>query len=499
LTNERRWFVKLGGKKAGEFLMGAKESSKIKFGTDGWRGIISDNFTFDNVRRVAQAIADYYTAKTQRFSTCPRRRGKNATIKIAVGYDTRFLSDKYAQIMAEVLANNGISVLLSEKSIPTPALSFAVKSQQLAAGVMITASHNPYFYNGIKIKTSSGGAAGVEITKALEERVAKGIGKGKAAAVIVRQDLTKDYVKFLRSYIDLKQLKKAHFKVLVDVMYGSGNGFIAQVLKGTCVKLDFIHNCINPSFGKAGRPEPVLENLGEVRQIVKQGGYDLALVLDGDADRIAAFCANGVFIHPQKILGLLALHLLRNRRLTGAIVKTIVGSTLIDNISHKLGLRLYETPVGFKYISDLMQKKDVLVGGEEAGGMGFRDYIPERDGTLAGLLLLEMMSYAHKPMLEILNEMEEEFGRYYYLREDIRIKQQVSGIRYQVSGLRSLLGKKVIQMKDYDGIKLICADESWLMWRASGTEPITRVYAEAKSLRRAKELLAFGKGLILNA
>jgi phosphomannomutase len=276
-------------------------------------------------------------------------------------------------------------------------------------------------------------------------------------------------------------------------MYGSGNGFISEVLKDTKIKLDFIRNEINPSFG-GFRPEPVLENLLPSIQRLKEKKYDLGIVLDGDADRIAGFLGDATFLHPQKILGLLILHLVRNRKLKGSVVKTIVGTTLIDKITQKLNLKLYETPVGFKYISEIMQKEDVLIGGEEAGGIGFKGYIPERDGTLAGLLLIEMMAYENKPMGEILRDMEEEFGRYFYARQDIKLEKPLSSKLYQnFKRIKSVLGKKVVAVKDYDGIKLICEDESWVMVRLSGTEPLIRFYAEASDADKTYDLIKFAK------
>ncbi|MFH1678955.1 MAG: phosphoglucomutase/phosphomannomutase family protein, partial [Candidatus Omnitrophota bacterium] len=430
----------------------------IKFGTDGWRGIISDDFTFDNVRRVGGAIADYYN---RRQKTEDRRQ-----IKIAVGYDTRFLSETYARLISEILANKGINVILSDRAVPTPALSFCVNHNNLTAGVMITASHNPAAYNGIKIKTQSGGAAGLEVTQGIEKllsRVPEGRGRKKPGR-ISEADLTKEYLDFLRSYINLALLKKRSFRVLVDVMYGSGNGLMAKLLSGTKIQLDFLRNQINPSFGGL-RPEPVLENLNPTITQLKKRQYDLGLVLDGDADRIAAFCGSGEFIHPQKILGLLILHLVRNRQMRAGVVKTVAGTMLIDKITDRLGLKLYETPVGFKYICELMEKEDILIGGEEAGGIGFKGYIPERDGSLAGALLLEMMAYQDKSIVEILNEMEQDFGRYYYLREDLHLgkpkapKMLFSKMK-KFKSKKELLGKKVTQVKDFDGVKLICEDES---------------------------------------
>ncbi|MDD5431383.1 MAG: phosphoglucomutase/phosphomannomutase family protein [Candidatus Omnitrophica bacterium] len=457
------------------------DNIEIKFGTDGWRAVIADTYTFKNLEIVSQAVADYLGF------------GK----KVAVGFDTRFMSSNFAGITAKVLSNNGIEVFLSDRPVPTPNLSLIVKLKKLDLGVMITASHNPAEYNGFKIKNSSGGAASLEVTKDVENRLGKTPVKGEndQSTKIHVEDFTRDYVKFIRSYIDLKKIKSKKFKVLVDSMYGSGDSFFAQILKDTNIKLEFMRNTINPSFG-GRRPEPVEENLEELKLRVKKEKFDLGIALDGDADRIAAVAPGGVFIHPQKILGLLALHLNQDRLWSGGIVKTICGTTMIDNIAKFLNVKLYETPVGFKYISNLMETEDIVAGGEEAGGMGVKGYIPERDGTVAGLLLLEMMSYRNKDILKILNETEKKFGKYYYVRADFHLEKRVEPKKEDLP--KELLGKRVVEIKDYDGIKLICEDKSWLMFRGSGTEPIMRTYAEASSLERAKKLLNLGKDLMLN-
>ena len=452
--------------------------AEIKFGTDGWRAIIAEDYTFENLKIVSQAVADYAGP------------GKS----IAVGYDTRFMSRDFARSAARVLAANGIEVTLSDTAIPTPALSFAVKNNKLDLGVMITASHNPAEYNGFKIKTATGGAAGAQITKEVEKLLRKSEVKCLPDSRELKSvDLTRDYVKFIRSFIDLKKIRNKRFKVLVDAMHGSGDSFIARILKGTDIRIEFIRNTINPSF-LGVRPEPLEENLEGLIARVKKERFDLGIALDGDADRIAAVCGAGVFIHPQKILGLLALHLNQDRGWSGGIVKTTAGSTMMDKIAKSLGVRLYETPVGFKYISNLMEKEDILCGGEEAGGMGVKGYIPERDGTVAGLLLLEMMAYRNKPMIDILQDMERQFGRYYYLRDDLRLKHRVEPKRENLPD--ELSGKKVVEVRDYDGIKLICEDESWLMFRASGTEALMRLYSEAKTMKRSKELLSLGARII---
>ncbi|MFH0935732.1 MAG: phosphoglucomutase/phosphomannomutase family protein [Candidatus Omnitrophota bacterium] len=455
------------------------QNSGIHFGTDGWRAVIGEEYTFANLKVVAQAVADYLGV------------GKKA----AVGFDTRFMSGRFARITAEVLAANGIKVILSDRATPTPTLSFAVKSKKLDLGVMITASHNPAEYNGFKIKTSSGGAAGPEITSKVERLLGKSPVKEDrdSALKIKEEDLIRDYIGFIRSYIDLKKIRSRRFRVLVDAMYGSGDSYIGRMLEGTKIELEFLRNEVNPSFG--GRhPEPVEENLQELKSRVKSEKFDLGIALDGDADRIAAVASGGEFIHPQKILGLLALHLIQDRHWTGGIVKTIAGTTMIDNIARALKVKLYETPVGFKYISNLMETEDIVAGGEEAGGMGVKGYIPERDGSVAGLLLLEMMAYRNKDILKILNEAEKHFGRYYYVRQDLRLKERIEPKKEKLP--LELLGKKVVQVKDYDGVKLICEDQSWLMFRASGTEPIMRIYAEARSLKQAKCLLALGGKII---
>jgi phosphomannomutase len=456
-----------------------QDNSEIKFGTDGWRGVIGDNYTFKNLKILSQAVAEYLD------------KGKS----VAVGYDTRFMSGRFAEICAEVLKNNGLRVLLSDSPVPTPTLSFTVKSRGLDLGVMITASHNPAEYNGFKIKVPSGGAAGLDVTSQVEGLLGKNPVKETADAGghITKVDLISDYVKFIRNYIDLKRIKNKKFKILVDAMYGSGDSIIERILKGTSIKVGFLRNTINPSFD-AGRPEPLEEHLEELKLRVKTQKFDLGIALDGDADRIAAVAPGGVFIHPQKILGLLALHLNQDRHWSGGIVKTIAGTTMIDHIAEYLKVKLYETPVGFKYISNLMEKEDIVAGGEEAGGMGVKGYIPERDGSVAGLLLVEMMVYRNKNILGILKETEKQFGKYYYLRCDIHLDKQIEIKKQDMP--EELLGKKVVQVKDFDGLKLICEDESWLMFRGSGTEPLMRLYSESKSLDRARKLLDLGRKMI---
>ncbi len=472
--------------------MAKKVYDEIKFGTDGWRAVISDTFTFKNVAVVSQAIAVWVNKHLKPKKGEPR--------KIALGYDTRFLSAEFAECVAKVLAKNNIKVFLSDAAIPTPTLSFAVTRKKCQAGVMITASHNPGKFNGIKIKTAEGGAASKDITNVVEKYLGKSdvkqmeLDEAIKSKKIVMCDFKADYIKFLQNYIDLKRIKNSRFKVLFDAMHGSGDSLVKDIIKGSKIRLTLMRNDVNPWFC-GGKPEPVVEYLEETIKRVKTEKFDLGLVLDGDADRIAAIAPGGEFIHPQKILGLLVLHLHRNRGVQGGIVKTICGTMMMNNIAKKLGLKLYETPVGFKYISDLMVSEKIIAGGEEAGGMGMPNFIPERDGTLAGLLLVEMMVYQKKNIKKIVQEMEKEFGRYYYERSDLNLGKK-SYDPNKVKTLKKVLGKKVVKMDDYDGVKVTCEDESWLMLRPSGTEPLVRIYSEAKSLKRAKQLIKYAQGLL---
>lgn len=466
---------------------------EIKFGTDGWRGVIADNFTFENVNIVAQAIAEWIKKDLK----AKKGSGKK---KVVIGYDTRFLSSEFAEIVSCVLAANNIDVVLTDKPVPTPALSYYSVKENCVCGIMITASHNPAKFNGVKIKTDLGGGASKDITDKVEEFLGKtnvksiDVKKALAEKKIVKKDFDVAYVKFVQNYLDMKKIKSANFKVITDVMHGSGKSLMADVVKGSKVKLTLMREDINPHFDGT-KPEPVIEYVSGIIERVKKEKFDLGLILDGDGDRIAAVAPGGEYISPQKILGLLVLHLHRNKGRKGGIVKTICGTTMMDNIAKKLGLELFETPVGFKYISDLMINKRIIAGGEEAGGMGVQDYIPERDGTLAGLLLLEMMVYEKKNIKQILQDMEKEFGRYYYERSDIKLGDARFD-KEKLAKVKTLLGKKVVEVKTWDGLKLICEDESWLMFRPSGTEPLVRAYSEAKSLKRAIDLLKLGEKLL---
>lgn len=471
----------------------------IKFGTDGWRAVISEDFTFENVARVSQAIADYFKKRALESQN-------KSTPEMVVGYDMRFLSEKYAQIVSEVLTGNGIKTYLINKPSPTPMVCFFIKENKLSGGVIVTASHNPPQYNGIKIKMDYAGSAEPEVTREIESLIDKSGIKRISHEEAIRSgileliDPSEKYIKFLRNYLDISLFKKKAYRLLVDVMYGTGNNFISEILKGTKCKITIIHNERNPLFGGIN-PEPIPQNMKEVIEIIKKGDFDLAIVNDGDADRVSCVRPDGKIINAGQILALIILHFLEDKKWYGGVVKTISNTTLIDKIAQKYNLRLYETPVGFKYIAKLMREEDILAGGEESGGIGIKNYIPERDGMLTGLLILEMMAYRKKSIIEIMRDVEKEFGKFYYVREDMHYPDKLKERLF--SSLRErpfeyILDTGVVKIKDFDGIKFILADESWLLFRLSGTEPILRIYAEAPFQKKAEDLLKFGKEFALS-
>lgn len=467
----------------------------IKFGTDGWRAVISEDFTFENVKKVAQGMADYLKNEAQALKVKDRT--------VVIGYDTRFLSDKYAELVSSVLAANGIKVILSDRPTPTPSVSFAIKDRGLVGGVMITASHNPARYNGIKFKAYYGGSAGPDITKAFEAYLDKSpvnyrpVDELKANGMITYENIIPPHLAFIKRYANLSLLKKSKMKVLVDSMYGTGNDYISALLAGGKCKVDTIHNEKNPGFNGIN-PEPILPNLKELAEKTKKGKYDIGLATDGDADRLGVALPNGKLLTGHKVMSLLLLHLLEDKKITGGVVQTLCGTVLIDKICKKYGLKTYETPVGFKYICELMIKEDILIGGEETGGVAFKNSIPERDGILSGLLLLEMMAMRKKKMMAILKAVDKEYGTHEYRRLDMRIpedkkKKLVEFLK--TNPPKEILGKAVVKIKTTDGDKFICEDSSWLMMRLSGTEPILRVYSEAASEKKALAILEFGKSI----
>ncbi len=466
--------------------------SKIKFGTDGWRAVISEDFTFENVEIVAQAIADFVRSKK---TPIYRKR------KLMVGYDTRFLSAKYAELIARVLAANGIKVFLSDKACTTPALCVDIKNRKLTGGVMVTASHNPPRYNGIKYKGYFAGSAGSDIIDAIEKRLHKSpvkimpLDEALKKKKIVYENIEKVQLDWVKKYANMRKLKKAKLKVIVDSMNGTGGTYLGEILKNTSIRIDYMNTEDNPGF-KGRAPEPNEKHLKTLVQAVKKGRYDLGIATDGDADRVAVVDENGNVLSGHKVMTLLLLHLLKNRKMKGGVVQTVCGTGLINKICDEWGLPMYETPVGFKYICKIMIEKNILIGGEETGGIGFKNYIPERDGFLSALLIMELMIAEKKPLSRIVADMNKKYGNYVYERLDLKFdgskrKKLVSGIKK--NPLDKVLGRKVVRINAADGTKFICDDGSWLLLRLSGTEPKLRIYSETPSKSMSLKYIEFGK------
>ena len=467
--------------------------AEIKFGTDGWRAIIGEDYTFDNVRMVVQAISDYLN------------KGSGREKEVVIGYDMRFLSEKFASAAAEVLCGNGIKVLLSKDNISTPATCLAIKNRKLDGGIIITASHNPAAYNGIKYRGDFAGPADPEMLKEIEALFRKNKPKlmsqeeAKRKKLLKIEDLTKEHIAFLKQYVDLKLLKKSSMKVVIDVMNGAGEDLLERVLEGTKITINTINSERKPYF-RGKNPEPIASNLEGLISIMKKGGYNIGLATDGDADRIGAVDEKGNFISSHKIMSLILLHFIEDRKMKGSVVKTISGTSLLTKIAKKYKLKLHETPVGFKYICKIMREEDVLIGGEESGGIGFKNYIPERDGVLSGLLLMEMMAYRKKSISGILDDIKKEYGDFFTKRLDMKYPEDKKSRlipALKKSPPDKLLDSKVREVQSFDGIKFICEDESWLLFRLSGTEPILRIYAEANTEKKVDSIIKSAKEMAL--
>lgn len=471
----------------------------ISFGTDGWRGVIADDFTFDNVRLVTQAVCDYVNG--QRAESREQR-------VIVIGYDSRFLSDRFAREAACVAAANGIEVLLSEAVVPTPAVSYAVVDKKTDGAIMFTASHNPYRYNGLKFKAPYGGSATPDITEAIESFLEDDLAKEKELKTVdydsaVKSgdikllDLKEPYLSRLAELVDLDVIGKGNAKVVVDPMYGAGRGYLSELLKRAGCAVEEIHDVHDPYFG-GGQPEPLGQHLADLSERVSVA-WPLGIALDGDADRIGAVDATGEFVSSHKIIALLLRYLHKEKGYSGEVVKTVSTTGMIDILASEYGLVLHETPIGFKYICDKMLEGDVLIGGEESGGIGVKGHIPERDGMLMGALLVEMTSYYGKTIGELWNELEIEHGFFYYDRVDVEIDP---GYRERLlSALEEyepveLAGIAVTRINRADGFKYCLEDNSWLMIRPSGTEPVVRVYCESDTPARVTELIGLGRALL---
>jgi phosphomannomutase len=465
----------------------------IKFGTDGWRSVIAEDFTFENVARVTQAAADYWSANPV----------SGAEKKVIIGYDRRFFSDRFAQTAAEVFAGNDFQVVLTPEPTPTPAVSFAVKAQRAIGGVMITASHNPPIFNGYKLKSHYGGPSDPETCKAVEGFLARNPVRSKTLADAVKskqvviKDIRPAHYAALKKLVDFKLIAKSKLRFAHEALFGVGAGCFEQLLAGTTCKVTTLNAKHDVLFGGIN-PEPIEKNYGRSQAFLRKHPHDICLVTDGDADRVGGMDGRGNYLLTHQIICLLLQHYIVNRKGRGRVVKALTTTAMVDKICAAHGLELTETGVGFKYICAEMLKGDVLLGAEESGGIGFPGHIPERDGIAAGLVLLELLATERVSVNKLLANLEKEFGPHRYGRIDTHFPLEKRGALMEflkTNPPAKLLRSSLAEVKSYDGVKFVADDSSWLMLRGSGTEPILRIYAEAKSDADVQKLLKLGVSL----
>ncbi len=470
---------------------------KIKFGTSGWRGVIADDFTMSRVRVVTQAIADHISSQ-----------GLNEK-GIVIGYDTRFLSERFAEEAAKVLAANGIHSYLANRDVPTPAVSFEIIRRKAAGGFNFTASHNPPHYNGLKFSPAWGGPALPETTKDIETRANALLEKNSIAVLSLADakdkklveeiDLRKAYLDDLKKKIDMETIKKAKLKVAVDVLFGTGRDYLDSMLKDAGCAVTIIHGNRDALFG-GNSPEPSEANLAELSRVMQQGKFDIGLAVDGDADRFGVLDVDGSYINPNQVLALVLDYLCRTREWKGGAARSIATSHLVDAVAKKHGIEVYETGVGFKFIGDLLVQGKIIFGGEESAGMTIKDHVPEKDGILACLLVAEMVAKEKKSIRDMLKKLYKEVGTILNERVNIHLTEanrkavgdRLSQPLNELGGLR-VKGKKTTA----DGTKYMLEDDSWVLMRASGTEPVVRIYVESSSSEKIAMLIEEGKKFIL--
>jgi len=470
-----------------------RSPTPIKFGTDGWRAVIADDYTFENVRRVAGAIAAYVLKHEE-----PSRG-------LIVGYDTRFGSPSFARAAAEVLASAGIPVRISNDYVPTPAVSYAVKNTAAAGAVVITSSHNPWNWNGVKFKAKFGGSAPPAIMKIIEQETAAGSMPRGERASIEEVDLKPAYIRAISGFADLELISKAQFKFAIDCMYGSGRGVLSHIFGEHGIDFVAIRQEVNPLFPGIN-PEPIEPHVRMLQETVVREGCHAGFATDGDADRIGAVAEDGSFVDSHKIFSVLLEWLLRRKQWPGEVVRAFNTTRMLDRIAAKYGRKLNECPIGFKHIADLMMDREILIGGEESGGIGYSRFLPERDGILNSLLLANVMAEEKKPLGELVSRLQKEYGPHYYGRLDLHIADEVkrAAIERAQSDITKRLGTySVLKKENLDGIKFFLdastngkGAEPWVLFRASGTEPLLRIYAEAASPELVQEILTLADSFV---
>jgi phosphomannomutase len=477
------------------------ETTVVKFGTDGWRGIIADDFTYANVRVAAAAIANYVLAD------------EDPAAGVCIAYDTRFGSRSFAKVVAEVLAGAGIPVAMAAEITPTPALSYAVRGRKAAGGVMITSSHNPAEWNGVKYKASYGGSGKPSIMTAIESYLGKRLKQAAKAAAIETVDFNPDYIAAIARFVDLDAIRASGYKFLIDCMYGAGRGVIAGIFTRAHIPFVEIRSEINPAFPGIN-PEPILPHIKAAQVAVVAEKCDAGLITDGDADRIGAVDEHGNVVDAHKILAILAKWLLERKKWPGDVTRAFNTTKMLDRIAAKYGRKLHEHGIGFKYVVDLMLAQEILIGGEESGGIGISKHLPERDGLLNSLLLANVMADEKKTLGQLVAALQEEFGEHQYGRVDMHIDEAVkqsaiarAGALKEAAGAAEFAGMKVLRVETLDGIKFFldnpgCAGkknaaETWLLLRASGTEPLLRVYCESCSVEPVAKVLDAAQKFVL--
>jgi alpha-D-glucose phosphate-specific phosphoglucomutase len=461
-------------------------NDQIKFGTDGWRGVIADDFTFDNVRRVAGAIAAYVL------------KHEDAQRGVIVGYDTRFASQHAARVAVEILAGAGIPVKLANDYTPTPAISYAVKTRQAAGGVVVTSSHNPWNWNGMKFKSKLGGSAAPAIMQIIEEALHAGAMPSRGKAAIEEVDLKQPYIAAICAFADVDLIAKAKFKFAVDAMYGAGRGVLGQIFTSRAIQHVAIRQELNPLFPGIN-PEPIEPHVALLQQTVVKENCHAGLATDGDADRIGAVTEDGSFVDAHKVFSILTHWLLERKKWSGEIVRAFNTTGMVDRIAARHGRKLNECPIGFKYVTDLMSVREILIGGEESGGIGYSRFLPERDGILNSLLLANVMAEEGKPLGQLVADLQREYGPHYYGRRDLHISEDIKQRAIQRAGserAKRLGPYNIIKKEGLDGVKLFLdaptngnGAQPWVLLRASGTEPLLRIYSEAASPELVAEIL----------
>lgn len=464
----------------------------IKFGTSGWRGLIARDFTFENVRVAAQGIALYLRAELERAGS-PIYQKEPLVI---LGHDTRFLGREFSLAAAEVLTSAGLKPQLCERDAPTPVISFTIRHRKAIGGINMTASHNPAEYQGLKFSTSNGAPATPEVTSQIEARIAElqqSHWTMQSAVVGTFECKTFNpqpaYFKQLHKLIDFKTLHRAKLKVAVELMYGTGRGYLDTLLEEAGARVTVFHNELNPLFG-GHHPEPNAEGMREVSRFVRSGKAQLGLGLDGDADRFGIVDKDGTWLTPNQILALALYHLKKNRGWTGAVVRTVPTSHEVDEVARLLNVPVHETPVGFKYIGALMETEPIIVGGEESGGLSVKGHVPEKDGILACLLMAELVATERRSLGEILKGLEKKIGAFYTDRLNVKIpaEKKEALLAKLAGGLKTIGPFEVQKFITTDGYKFLLANGEWVAFRASGTEPLIRCYIEAKSRPQLKRL-----------